>query len=196
MTRKPKNYIGTNHETIGSDIRAVLGAMPLPRASLGEQMTARIEKLDPDGWYPIEMLLEVMEILSDRLGRFGLLEMGRKLFKLSHQQRVREMAHSAADIIYGLDGMYHYANRGDGIGGWMVLRFVPGEAVLEKTTPHHCVMEEGILAEALIAVAVPAMVRQSECRLKGADACKFVITSSITDERWSGGRPPQPGPTV
>jgi hypothetical protein len=191
VRRKPKNYVGTKHETIGSDIRAVLGAVPRPRTTLGEEMTARIEKLDPNGWYPIEMLLEVMDVLSERMGQFALLEMGRKLFKQSHEQRVKQTARSAADIIYGLDGMYHHANRGDKIGGWKVLRFVPGEAVLEKTTPHNCVMEEGLFAEAMIAVNVPATVRQSQCLLKGAGACKFVITSSIADERWSGGRPPQ-----
>lgn len=188
VTRRPKDYLGTDHEAIGSDIRAVLAAVPEPEATLGE-LAARIEKLDPDGWYPIALLLEVMQILSERLGRFALLQTGRTLFKLSHSQRVKQAARSAADIVYGIDAMYHHANRGHQIGGWKVVRFVPGEAVLEKTTPHHCVMEEGILAEALNAVGIPAMVRQSACLLKGADACTYVITSSITDARWSGGRP-------
>jgi hypothetical protein len=42
--------------------------------------------------------------------------------------------------------MYHHANRGTGIGGWKVLRFDAGYAELEKMTPHHCVMEQGILS--------------------------------------------------
>ena len=187
--RRPRGYVGTKHETLGSDIRSVLAAVPFPRRVLGDEMTSKIEELDPGGWYPIQPLLEVMGILSERLGRFTMLELGRKLFKQSHEQRVKEIAHSASDIVHGIDGMYHHANRGTDIGGWQVLSFVPGEAVLDKTTPHHCVMEEGILAEALNAVGVAALVRQTECFLKGADACRFVITSSITDERWSGAAP-------
>ena len=193
MTRKPKGYVGTDHETIGSDILAVVAAVPTSVAILGEETVSRIANLRPDGWYPIAMLLDPMQMISDRLGRFALLEIGRKLFNLSHEERLKQhTARSAADVVYGIDPMYRHANRGTEIGGWKVLRFVPGEAVLEKTTPHHCVMEEGILAEALIAVGVPALVRQSECLLKGAEACRYVITSSITDERWSGGKPPMP----
>jgi len=192
LIKKPKNYLGLHHETIGSDILAVVEAVPSADEILGAETAGRIRQLDPNGWYPIDMLLEPMRLISERLGRFALLEMGRKLFKLSHEARLRKTARSAADVIFGIDGMYHHANRGSEIGGWEVLRFVPGEAVLEKTTPHHCVLEEGILAEALISVGVPAMVRQTGCRLRGADACTYVITSSIADDRWMGGRPPKP----
>jgi len=129
LQRKPRGYVGLNHETLGSDILSVVAAVPLSQQLLGADVAER---------------------------------------------------------------MYKHANRGTGIGGWEVLGFEPGKAELEKTTPHHCVMEEGILAEALIAVGVPALVRQSECLLKGAEACRYVITSSITDERWSGGKPPMP----
>jgi hypothetical protein len=98
-----------------------------------------------------------------------------------------QVARSAADVIYGIDGMYHHANRGSAIGGWKVLRFDPGYAELEKTTPHHCVMEQGILSGALAAVKCPGIVSQKQCFRQGADACLYVISSSFTDERWSGG---------
>jgi hypothetical protein len=84
--------------------------------------------------------------------------------------------------------MYHHANRGSGIGGWKVLRFDPGYAELEKTTPHHCVMEQGILSGALAAVKCPGIVSQKQCFRQGADACLYVVSSSFTDERWLGGR--------
>ena len=64
------------------------------------------------------------------------------------------------------------------------LEFKPGHAELEKTTPHHCVMEEGILEEALRTLGVTAKIEQKACFRKGAEACRFVITSAITDIAW------------
>jgi hypothetical protein len=128
-----------------------------------------------------------MSKIDKAVGQYGLLRMGRTLFELSHKDRVVQVARSAHDIIYGIDGMYRHANRGTGIGGWKVIRFEAGYAELEKTTPHHCVMEQGILAAGLNAVGCPGTVAQSECFRNGAPACIFTITSSFTDARWFGG---------
>lgn len=84
----------------------------------------------------------------------------------------------------GFDGIYRRANRGEEIGGWRILEFSPGKARLEKTTPHHCVLEEGIVSAALACVGVPATVTQASCFLSGADACVFVVNSVVTDSRW------------
>jgi hypothetical protein len=154
-------------------------------------MAARLRSVKPDGWYPIGWLLEAMDALFAKLGHFGLVQMGRNLFRLSHEQRVKQVATSVADIIYGIDGMYRHANRGEQIGGWQVLNFLPGRALLDKTTPHHCAMEEGILSQALIAVGVPALVVQRDCFRKGAESCVYVVTSTITDARWMGARSAQ-----
>lgn len=112
--------------------------------------------------------------------------MGRQLFKMSHEPRVKEVAKSARDIIYSLDDMYHHANRGTGIGGWKVLKFSPGYAEVDKTTPHHCGMEQGILMEAVACVGTPASVEQTQCFRKGADSCVFKLTSSVAGPKWTG----------
>jgi hypothetical protein len=125
-----------------------------------------------------------MEKLDQRVGYYGLMQMGRTLFKMSHEQRVLRVANSARDVIHGINDMYHFANRGEHIGGWKVLLFEPGRAELEKTTPHHCVMEQGILSAALAAVGCPGLISQRECFRRGADACVYTITSAFTDERW------------
>ncbi len=184
--RRPKGYVGNNHETIGSDILAVLGALRMPDQILSAATLERLGQVKPNEWYPIAWLLELMEELDRRVGRFALMRMGRKLYKLSHAERVKKVARSASDIIYGIDGMYHHANRGQDIGGWKVLKFAPGHAELEKTTPHHCAMEEGILLEALSTMGVPAVIEQPSCFRKGADACIYVVTSAVVDERWGG----------
>lgn len=186
MTPLPKGYVGKDHETIGSDILAVLGAVSMPRTTLGPKMVEELEGIEPDRWYPITLMLELMERLSERSGPTGLRRMGRELFRRSHQENARKVIHSARDLLHGMDALYRNANRGTAIGGWKVLSFEPGRAELEKATPHHCVMEEGIIGEALAMVGVPATISQRECLREGADACVFVVESGVADARWGG----------
>jgi hypothetical protein len=167
--------------------------LSFPEQVLGAEEFGRLKDIDPSGWYPIDLLLDVMDRLDQGVGYYGLLRMGRALFEMSHKERVMKIANSARDIIEGIDGMYHHANRGTGIGGWKVLRFEAGYAELEKTTPHHCVMEQGILSAGLSAVGCPGLISQRECFRNGADACTYTISSSFTDEKWFGAKR-KPGP--
>lgn len=182
--RHPRGYVGLNHETIGSDVQAVLFALNFPRNVLGAELVGRIEAMDPAGWYPIRELIDLMEVLDGKLGTAGLQKLGRTLFKQSHEERVKPLLKCARDVVGGIDGMYRHANRGTAIGGWNLTAFTPGQAVLEKTTPHHCAMEEGILLQALSMLGVPARIEQPSCFRKGADHCRLVITSDVTDARW------------
>ena len=184
--RRPRGYYGEDHETIGSDILAVLKILRMPEQVLGVEHARRLLQVEPNEWYPIAWLLELMEQLETHVGPYGLIRMGHTLFQLSHKERLQGVAKSAKDILYGIDGMYHHANRGRGIGGWKVLHFAPGLAELEKNTPHHCVMEQGILTEALATVGCTCHVTQTQCFREGADTCIYEITSSFVDRRWTG----------
>jgi hypothetical protein len=184
--RRPRGYYGEDHTTLGSDILAVLKILKMPEQVLGKREADRLKIIQADQWYPIDWLLGLMEILEAHVGKYGLMQMGRKLFELSHKQRVMQQAKSAKDILYGLDGMYHHTNRGRGIGGWQVLRFEPGMAEVEKNTAHHCVMEQGMLTEALLVVGCACNVTQTRCFLDGADTCIYQITSAFADKRWTG----------
>ncbi len=186
--RRPSGYVGANHVTLGSDILAVLKAVHSPERVLPEELLAEVRQLKPSGWYRIDLLLDMLEVLEKRLGRYGLINMGTAIFKQSHEEAVKKAAFSARDILFGFDALYRTVNRGEAIGGWKVLKFEPGYAELEKTTPHHCTMEEGIVQSALIAVGVPADVTQEECFRKGADHCRFVIRSPVRNEWWNGKR--------
>jgi hypothetical protein len=186
MERKPKDYEGLDHLTIGSDMLAVLDALPSSERILQPGTLERLRSLEPAKFYPVAWFLELMEELEASIGRVALVRLGRNVFAMSHRKRVLKTAHSARDIVYGIDGMYHHAHRGQKIGGWRVLSFEPGQATLEKTTPHHCAMEEGILLEALFALGVPSRIEQTACFRKGAASCVYSITSVVTDARWTG----------
>lgn len=190
--RRPRGYEGIGHETIGSDILAVqhaLGALTGTQSAtariLGGEATERLAAITPNGWYPIEWLLEMMETLDERVGRFTLLKLGRTLFRMSHQDRLAGAIRCGRDIVYGIDGMYHHANRGQKIGGWRVVSFDANTAVLEKTTPHHCMMEEGILSQALMSVGSPAVITQPECFREGGECCRFVIMPAMHSATWA-----------
>ncbi len=189
MRVQPRGYQGENHETIGSDILAALATIHSPNEVLGKAWLDRLAGVTADGWYPIALLLDLLEYLDQRTGVASVLKMGRQLFKDSHQARVGKSISCAGDIVYGIDGLYHHANRGGRIGGWQVVKFRPGVAVLDKTTPHHCALEEGILHEALHTVGADAMIVQSQCMRRGADSCVFELHSAVRDSRWMGSHP-------
>ena len=184
LERRPRGYEGINHETIGSDILSFLKAHPFPALMLGQQRMDELAEIRPDGWYPIEELLDIMDTIADRVGPEGLRVLGRKLYLVSHEGRIGPELRTARDVVYGIDAMYHFANRGEHIGGWVVTRFEPGRAELDKTTPHHCHMEEGILFQALATLNIPVTIEQPECLRKGDDLCRFVIHSVVKDHRW------------
>ena len=182
--RLPKGYLGLNHETLGSDVISLVQAITVVDQLLGKAKGHEIRTMKPDGWYPINMLLDALEAVEVKLGTSSLKKVGWTLFNLSHGDKFKATARAVRDLAYGIDGMYHHANRGTHIGGWQVLEFVPGRAVIEKTTPHHCIMEEGILEEGLRILKVPALVSQETCFRQGADSCRFVISSHVRDARW------------
>jgi hypothetical protein len=182
---KPRGYTGRRHEVLGSDILAHLRVLRQAEKFLGADADA-LRELDRSDWYPVEVLLRVEEALEESLGKFGLSRAGRTLFEMSHKDRMLELAHSARDVIYGMDALYHFSNRGIGIGGWRVVSFGIGRAELEKTTPQHCLVEEGVLTGALSAVGCPSSITQSKCVRQGYDHCLFSVTSAFIDARWTG----------
>jgi hypothetical protein len=188
MRRFPRGYRGINHETIGTDIASLMDSLLMPESILGKALTVRLKAIQPTVWYPIADLLEPLDILDSKLSPDALRKVGRAVFALSHEAQFRRSATSARDVVHGIDHLYHAANRGTDIGGWTVLSFDPGRAILDKTTPHHCIMEEGILEAALRCLNVPAVIEQIACFRAGADACRFSITSHIVDARWTGAK--------
>ncbi|MCU0702240.1 MAG: hypothetical protein MUC96_37560 [Myxococcaceae bacterium] len=85
--------------------------------------------------------------------------------------------------------MYRAVNRGDTIGGWTVLGFDATHARLEKSTPHQCHIEEGILISACNALGVDVEVRQERCVRDGGESCVMVVTPASATDRWTADSP-------
>jgi hypothetical protein len=181
----PRGYYGDDHTILGSDILAGLKILKLPDQVLGPLELERMARVKPDGWYPVKWLMDLTEVLEAHVGRYGLMQMGRRVFEMSHKQRVSTQLKNAKELLYALDGMYHNSNRGRGIGGFQVLRFEPGVAEIEKNTPQHCLVDQGMLTEALLGMGCACNVSQIRCFREGADTCVYEITSAFVDKRWS-----------
>ncbi|HEX4383165.1 MAG TPA: hypothetical protein VH083_09460 [Myxococcales bacterium] len=188
MEQPTPGQTASDHEIIGSDILSVITALPLADLVLGNELAARCRSVKPDGWYPISLFTEALQRVGSKVGRFGLLQLGRQIFATSHAAAFKQRAHNAADALYGINTMYRRANRGSAIGGWEMVSFRPGQAEMLKTTPPDCLMVEGIVSEALRTLEIPTMIEQRECVHKKAPHCRFVFSSSVTGDLWMGGR--------
>src|SRR5262245_32470660 len=109
-SRRPRAYLGTNHETLGSDLLSVLAVVSDPGVVLGRALAGRLARVTPEGWYPIGWMLDLLDLLDQRVGQMGLRQMGRKVFRTTHADFVRQTCYSARDILYGLDDLYRRAN--------------------------------------------------------------------------------------
>lgn len=184
MTRKPKGYVGQGHETLGVDIVSVLQLLKNPEQVLGADEHRKLAAVEATGWYPIRWFIDLMDTLEAKMGHYGLVRLGRTIFKESQEEQAKQHIKSGRQLVEMLDGMYRHNNRGRDIGGWRVLDFKPGYCELEKTTPHHCAMEQGILSAAFSAIGCPVAVGQKQCFRKGAESCIFTLTSTVTGPAW------------
>jgi hypothetical protein len=185
----PRGYGGREHITLGSDILAVLDTISNPEIMLGQELFERLSKMENRAWYPIKDLLDLLELVSQRTGRATLIKMGRQLFKNTHATRIKDRSVCAGDMLFGIHDMYHHANRGFDIGGWTVLHFSPGRALIEKTTPHHCGLEEGIVLESLSSIGAESLLVQKQCVREKAESCIFELLSPTKDALWMGTYP-------
>ena len=180
----PRGYLGIGHETRGSEIMTILETVRAPELTLGVEMVVWLKKLRPDGWYPIGLMLDLMETLEQKLGKYHLKQLGWTIFSRDHAPQLREHVRTAQEALQLCDAQYKTSNRGTSIGGWKVVSFTHARAELEKTTPHHCAMEEGILEEIMRTLGVVCTVSQSECIRAGGDICRFLIEPKVAGPSW------------
>ncbi len=185
-TRKASLNPLAPHEMLGAAVRALLDAVLLPEQLLGQQATEQLRGLDLEAWYPGELQMSLVRKLHALLGDASLRQVGWSMFAVLHDAEVRRRRPPVHQLLAGLDVLYRRVNRGTHIGGWELTAFGAGSARLAKTTPHDCIMEEGIVEGAFRAVGIPVVIRQPSCVRQGAARCELLITSSVVDRRWTG----------
>lgn len=186
LQRRPKGYVGLNHTVHGGDILAVMSVLSSPEVLLGKELVQRLANVQPKEWYPVADLFDLLERLDQKLGTFHLKQVGWTIVKKFHAADAKANFHNAADLLKALDTMYRQNNRGVQIGGWKVLSFDDSGALMEKTTAHHCGMEEGIVEELLRTIDVWSKVSQPKCFRLGADCCTYRIEPKKLTPRWHG----------
>lgn len=184
--RRPRGYLGLNHTTRGGDILAVLQAVNLPEQTLGKELVARLRNVEAEKWYPATDMFELLERLDAKLGGYHLRQVGWTIVQKYHAAQVKEHFTSAQELLKAFDGLYREANRGQQIGGWKLLSFNDTQASMEKTTMHHCGMEEGILEELLRTLGVYSKIVQVKCVREDDDCCQYTIEPRSSDSRWHG----------
>lgn len=155
------------------------------RNVLGNALTDRLDAIDPERWYPVALMLEMERALEEKLGPSGLRRMGRALFKHDLSEMTRTHMKSVRESLSAMDAMYRTHNRGPNLGCWTVRSFTESRAELVKTTPHNCLMEEGILIEACATFDIAVLVTQPECTREGDDHCLYIVTpTSLLSTKW------------
>jgi hypothetical protein len=182
--RVARGYEGWNHETLGSDLIATFAAVNAVDPRFSEHWMPLVKTLDAQTWYPIDVLLALGFAAEERFGPELLQCIGREIFQRSHAATFRRSAATIADLAFGIDAMYRTANRGEDIGGWRVLEFADGRTLIEKTTPHPCGIEEGILGAACASLGVAARITQVRCVREGDDTCRFELCAETPSTRW------------
>lgn len=76
--------MGLQHETIGSDVIAVLDVINLPELVLGKERADALKKIEASKWYPLSTLEDPVEGLHQRVGDASLLQIGSELLRISH----------------------------------------------------------------------------------------------------------------
>jgi hypothetical protein len=175
------------HETLGSTIRALVDALPVPDLLLGADEVAALRTLPPESWCPVSTHVRLVQRVRAQLGDAVIRSIGATIFAATQEGAVRAARPSVRTVVFGFDRLYRSTNRGPDIGSWQVARFSAGDALLQKTTPHDCVLDEGFLEAMFRTLQVPVVIYQESCVRNGADRCDFRLASHVVDARWTGG---------
>ena len=76
--RRPRGYVGIDHETLGSTFQSILAALKQPEQVLDHDELERLKEVDAERWYPVGWLLSITETLDGVVGQRGLVRIGRR----------------------------------------------------------------------------------------------------------------------
>ena len=161
---------------LGAITNTIIRALPNPDAVLAEFPRKRaLDDLRDDQAYPLSLSLELCDYLEQRLGVYAFLRTGRKIGKVLMDTSYGPELRSVADAIAQMQ-VAHQALCEPAIGSIDLVESRPGFAAIRYTASFNCILQEGLFYElALRYGAQDATVTHSECRRKGADACRFEI---------------------
>jgi predicted hydrocarbon binding protein len=129
-------------------------------------------------FYPIKETLGVIfEPLEHAHQRGTLFRVGGEMFTamFPYQARILSLANETPrtrDLMRRMSALYTMANRGAGVGSIRVDE-QPDRLIVVENTPYECLFHEGLFAGVARYCGESWSVAQTECRHRGATACRY-----------------------
>src|SRR5688572_11831147 len=125
--------------------------------------------------YPLSLYLELCDYLEARLGVYAFLRVGRRMAVTVMDTAFPPGLKTVEDAIAAIDAAHKLFCR-PVVGAFDVVLRSPGRIALRYTAPYNCTLQEGLFYEVARRYgAADATVEHSECRRRGAPACRFEI---------------------
>ncbi|NHI94540.1 MAG: hypothetical protein EAX96_18765 [Candidatus Lokiarchaeota archaeon] len=162
-------------ESRGTNIIAVKTKIVNPGMIFDKIKEYSYDNLDPGKWYPMKQFTLLTDYIEKYLSATVLKNIGSGIVpEMKNAGILPNMA--PEDFLKSLQKIYLEANRGVNIGQWKVAKEEPNHIILENTTMHNCILEEGVILGGIKVFGARYMkVTQSKCVKKGDNMCLFDI---------------------
>lgn len=162
-------------ELKGFYIIAIRDAVMNPTMLFADQLFD-ISNIDPQGWYPGEIEIQLENIIEKKLGKLTLIRIGRSIIKRNRDFILTAGYSAPEEYFREIDYRYRLNNRGPGIGKVELVQEEMGYILLKNSTPYNCILAEGIYQEVVSMHGGSLVtVRQKTCKRDGHSHCLFEI---------------------
>lgn len=131
-----------NVEVLGGVIMSILEGMGDYKA-IGQKILSEngIDEINPEGWYPLQNLLDAMKIVSDKLGADTLYLIGSKIPEVAMFPPGIENLEQGMPLI---DMAYHMNHRNGEIGSYSFKMIDENTAEMVAHNPYPCDFDRGL----------------------------------------------------
>lgn len=162
-------------ESRGTNIIAVKTKLINPKLIFEKIKEYSYDNLDPNKWYPMRQFTMLTDYIEKYLSAAVLKNIGTAIIPEMKNAGILPQW-TPLEFLNALPQVYDEGNRGNNIGRWKVVKEENNHVVLENSTMHNCILEEGVLMGGLKAYGSKYMkITQPKCIKKGDDVCIFDI---------------------
>ncbi|NHI94873.1 MAG: hypothetical protein EAX96_20460 [Candidatus Lokiarchaeota archaeon] len=162
-------------ESRGTNIIAVKTKIVNPKMIFDKIKEYSYNNLDPNKWYPMKQFTMLTDYIEKYLSGTVLKNIGSAIIPEMKNAGILPQL-TPLDFLKALPQIYLEGSRGNNIGQWKLIKEEENHVIIENSTMHNCILEEGVIMGGLKAYGARYMkVTQSKCMKKGDNVCKFDI---------------------